>query len=71
MGSNLKKVCGGGEMLTRNERNKLELNILDVQIFLDDLFAECENEDEIEWLQNELMEYVDIASEQRKDEVEE
>jgi len=57
-------------MITRNEINKLKLNSLDLQIFLDDLFLECKNEYEVEWLRSELIQHVDCASDERVENME-
>lgn len=56
-------------MLSRNENGKLVLKSLDLQIFLGDLFEKCENEHEIEWLQNQITECTECIAEERKEEL--
>lgn len=51
-------------MLKRNERGKLSLNSLDLQIFFDDLFENCKTEDEVEWLTDQLSSILEITSEE-------
>lgn len=52
-------------MLSRGERGSLRLQSLDLQIFLDDLFSECKNEEEVYWIESQLQEYVECAAEER------
>jgi hypothetical protein len=56
-------------MLDRKD-GKLRLQSLDLQIFLADLYAECKNEHEVEWLQDALTECVEGEAEERLEELE-
>lgn len=42
-------------MISRNEKGKLQARTLDIQILFDELFYHCENEQDVEWV-NELLE---------------
>jgi hypothetical protein len=52
-------------LITRNERGKLKFNTLEMEIMFDDLFDICKNQDEIEWLQEQLQSYVEGAANEK------
>lgn len=56
-------------MLERTEKGKLKLNSLNLQIFLGDLFEKCEDEHEIEWLQNQIIECTECIADERREEL--
>lgn len=56
-------------MLKRKENGKLVLSSLDLQIFLGDLFEECENEKEVEWLTEQICEAAECVGEERLEEM--
>lgn len=41
-------------MLSRNEKGELELNFFDLKIFLGELFAECRDKKEIDWMHKQI-----------------
>jgi hypothetical protein len=57
-------------MLKRNEKGKLLLKSLDLDIFIGDLFAKCDTEKEIEWLQEQLQSCTECRAEERIEELE-
>lgn len=57
-------------MLKRNENGKLVLQSLDLQIFFGELFEECENEREVEWLTEQICETAECIGEERLNEIE-
>ncbi|KZL94337.1 hypothetical protein [Clostridium magnum] len=56
-------------MLERNEKGKLSLKSLDLEIFIGDLFAKCSTEEEIDWLQEQLQSCVECSAEERLEEL--
>ncbi|EDS78067.1 hypothetical protein CBC_0711 [Clostridium botulinum C str. Eklund] len=56
-------------MLERNEKGKLFLRSLDLQIFLGNLYAECRNQHEVEWVQEQLSDAVECLAEERIEEL--
>lgn len=56
-------------MVERNEKGRLQLRSLDMQIFMGDLFEKCENEHEIDWLEDQLTEYAACLADERRDEI--
>lgn len=57
-------------MLKRNERGRLSLDNLSLQIMLGDLFAECKNETEVEWFKEILCDTAEGIAEERLEEIE-
>lgn len=57
-------------MLSRNEKGKLALKSLDFQILISDMFTECKDQREIEWLGEALSGIVECSAEERLDEIE-
>ncbi|WP_159449964.1 hypothetical protein [Clostridium massiliodielmoense] len=56
-------------MLERNEKGKLFLKSLDLQIFLGDLYAKCKTEHEVEWVQEQLEDAVECLARERMEEL--
>jgi hypothetical protein len=56
-------------MLSRNENGKLKFKSLDFEIFIGDLYAECNTEKEIEWLQEQLQPIIEGLAEERLEEI--
>jgi hypothetical protein len=54
-------------MIKRTESGGLSVSYLDIQIFFDDLFEICKNEDEIEWLYENLSSALEVSREERID----
>ncbi|MCC0670433.1 MULTISPECIES: hypothetical protein [unclassified Clostridioides] len=48
-------------MLNRDNTGELLLNKLDLEIFLSDLFFKCKNENELEWLEQTILDYIDLV----------
>jgi hypothetical protein len=57
-------------MLRRNQDGKLRLNSLDFEIFIGDLFQQCENESEIGWLKDNLIPVIEGTADERIEELE-
>lgn len=57
-------------ILSRNEKGDLELNSLDLEIFLGELFMECNTQKEIDWLSEQLQDFIVCISEDREEELE-
>jgi len=55
-------------MLSR-ENGKLKLNSLDLEIFIGDLFAKCNTEKEINWLEEQLQLMIECLAEERINEI--
>lgn len=56
-------------MLSRNEKGKLSLDGLDLEIFLGDLFSECKNKHEITWLEEQITGCTEGIAEERLEEI--
>lgn len=54
----------------RKENGKLGYNSLDFEIFIGDLFEECKNLDETCWLEEQLIDCVQIIADERKEDLE-
>lgn len=50
-------------MIKRNERGKLSINSLDLQVLIDGLFMECKTEAETEWIKEQLESCIEISAE--------
>lgn len=55
-------------MLSR-ENGKLKLDSLDMEIFIGDLFAKCNKEKEINWLEEQLQSMIEYLAEERMNEI--
>lgn len=51
-------------MLKRNEKGKLVLNTLDLQVFLGDLFYMCKTEKEVSFLLENIIECTECIAEE-------
>lgn len=56
--------------IKRNERNKLELKLLDFQVMIGEIFEKCENQVEVEWVKEQLESVVEVCSEERIEDLE-
>ena len=54
-------------MVERNVNGKLVLKFLDLEIFLGEMFIECNTDKEIEWLQEQISEALDVIVDEAKD----
>lgn len=54
-------------MLKRSENGKLKFSSLDFEIFIGDLFIECENDNEIDWLEEQLKGAVECIAQEARD----
>ena len=52
-------------MISRNEKGKLVIQSLDMEIFIGELFEKCQTEHEVEWVQNELTGMIDLMADER------
>jgi hypothetical protein len=57
-------------MLARKENGKLSLKSLELEIFLGDLYEQCETEKEVEWLERQLQTCVECIAQERISEIE-
>lgn len=57
-------------MLKRTESGKLQLNILDLQLFLGELFSKCKSEKDVEWLSDNIHDAVDLIADEKLCELE-
>lgn len=57
-------------MISRNEKGKLVVHSLDMEIFFGELFEKCQTAHEVEWVQNELTGIIDLVADERLDETE-
>lgn len=57
-------------MVVRNDNDKLVFQSLDFEIMLGDMFMECRNVREIQWLADQLQGAVEVICEERIDEIE-
>lgn len=48
-------------MLNRDNTGELLLNKLDLEIFLSDLFFKYKNENELEWLEQTILDYIELV----------
>lgn len=51
-------------MLVRGLSGKLQLSTLDLKILIGDMFLKCENQEERDWLKEQLNEVVDSIHEE-------
>jgi len=58
-------------MISRNEKGKLVIQSLDMEIFIGELFEKCQTEHEVEWVQNEITGIIDLIADERLNEIEE
>lgn len=56
-------------MLNRNNNGKLVLKTLDFQIMIGDMFVQCDDEGEVDFLQENLTGIIENLAEERKDEI--
>ena len=54
-------------MVERNVNGKLVLKSLDLEIFLGEMFLQCNTDEEIEWLQEQISEALDVIVDEAKD----
>ena len=54
-------------MVERNVNGKLVLKSLDLEIFLGEMFLECNTDEEVEWLQEQISEALDVIVDEAKD----
>ena len=54
-------------MVERNVNGKLVLKSLDLKIFLGEMFLECNTDEEVEWLQEQISEALDVIVDEAKD----
>ena len=54
-------------MVERNVNGKLVLKSLDLEIFLGEMFLECNTDDEVEWLQEQILKALDVIVDEAKD----
>ena len=58
-------------MIERTERGTLKINTLDLEIFLEDLFENCESEEETQWLYETIESCAANTKEERDEQIEE
>ena len=58
---------GRGKMVERNVNGKLVLKSLDLEIFLGEMFLKCNTDEEIEWLQEQILGALDVIVDEAKD----
>ena len=54
-------------MVERNVNGKLVLKFLDLEIFLGEMFLECNTDKEVEWLQEQILKALDVIVDEAKD----
>ena len=54
-------------MVERNVNGKLVLKSLDLEIFLGEMFLECNTDQEVEWLQEQILKALDVIVDEAKD----
>ena len=54
-------------MVERNVNGKLVLKFLDLEIFLGEMFIECNTDEEVEWLQEQILKALDVIVDEAKD----
>ena len=54
-------------MVERNVNGKLVLKFLDLEIFLGEMFLECNTDEEVEWLQEQILKALDVIVDEAKD----
>ena len=54
-------------MVERNVNGKLVLKFLDLEIFLGEMFIECNTDKEVEWLQEQILKALDVIVDEAKD----
>ena len=54
-------------MVERNVNGKLVLKYLDLEIFLGEMFLECNTDEEVEWLQEQILKALDVIVDEAKD----
>ncbi len=57
-------------MIRRSEKGTMQLNHLQFEILIGDMFGMCKNKQEIEWLWGSLIECIDEVAQEREDELE-
>lgn len=57
-------------MVARNDKNKLVFQSLDFEIMLCDMFMECRNAREVQWLAEQLQGAVEIICDEKIEEIE-
>ena len=62
---------GGKKMLKRNEKGNLNFDSLGFELFVGGLFDKCKNVQEIEWLEERMVEIIEITEETYEEELEE
>jgi|BioPla2DNA2_1021312.scaffolds.fasta_scaffold102973_3 hypothetical protein len=56
-------------MLERNEKGNLSIEYVSLQIFFGDLFAFCETEKEVEWLEEQIIGIAENMAEERLEDI--
>ena len=58
-------------MLTRNEKGKLTLDSLELEIFFDDLFEMCDNQHELDWVLDQIQVCAELCHDESSEKFEE
>lgn len=56
--------------MIKRKNGRLTINTLDLQIFLGELYLNCETEEEIDFLHENILGYNDLCADERMDEIE-
>jgi hypothetical protein len=56
-------------MLSRNERGKLALNTLDLQVLFDGLLDQCQTGKEIEWVTENITSALEGSAQDKRDDL--
>lgn len=59
------------KILSRNEKEKLYLDQLGLEILVGGLFDKCKNLDELEWVEKQLTDTIELISEEYQEALEE
>lgn len=59
------------KILSRNEKEKLYLDQLGLEILIGGLFDKCKNLDELEWVEEQLTDTIELISEEYQEALEE
>ena len=57
-------------MLKRNEKGNLNFDSLGFELFVGGLFDKCKNVQELEWLEEQMIEIIEITEETYEEELE-
>ncbi|WP_195540477.1 hypothetical protein [Eubacterium maltosivorans] len=58
------------KILSRNEKEKLYLDQLGLEILIGGLFDKCKNLDELEWVEEQLTDTIELISEEYREALE-